>query len=130
MKKITLIIGIMVTLMFPSLAFASSTASESYTCQGVSVISQNTSGNCDSFKTSSRSLDGIVSLILNILSGIVGIVAVVMIIISGLKYVTSGGSSEKTTSAKETILYAVIGLIIVALAQIIVKFILHKASAL
>ena len=53
-----------------------------------------------------------------------------MIIIGGVKYVTSGGSSEKTTSAKDTILFAIVGLIVVALAQIIVKFVLHKTKNL
>jgi hypothetical protein len=51
-----------------------------------------------------------------------------MIIVGGVKYVTSGGSSEKTTSAKDTILFAVVGLIVVALAQVIVRFVLHKAT--
>lgn len=64
--------------------------------------------------------------IINIFSVIVGVVAVIMIIYGGFKYITSGGASEKITSAKNTILYALVGLIIVALAQIIVRFVLSK----
>lgn len=66
--------------------------------------------------------------IINIISVIVGIVAVIMIIWGGFKYITSGGTSEKVTTAKNTILYALIGLIIVALAQIIVRFVLAKST--
>ena len=57
------------------------------------------------------------------------IAAVIMIIWGGFRYVTSGGDSNKVSSAKNTIIYAVIGLIIVALAQFIVKFVLDKTVA-
>ena len=67
--------------------------------------------------------------IINVISLIVGVVAVIMIIYGGFRYITSGGTSEKVTSAKNTILYGLIGLIIVALAQVIVKFVLKEASA-
>lgn len=65
--------------------------------------------------------------IVNLLSWVVGVVSVIMIIVGGFKYITSGGSSEKVTSAKNTIIYAVIGLVIVALAQFIVNFVIGKA---
>ncbi len=55
-------------------------------------------------------------------------VAVIMIIVGGLRYITSGGSDTSVTSAKNTILYAIIGLIIVALAQIMVRFVLSKVT--
>ena len=70
----------------------------------------------------------LVKKIINILSVIVGIVAVIMIIIGGFRYITSGGSSEKVTAAKNTLLYAIIGLVIVALAQVIVRFVLTKTT--
>ncbi len=66
--------------------------------------------------------------IINVISVIVGVIAVIMIIFGGFRYITSGGTSEKITSAKNTLLYAIIGLIIVALAQVIVKFVLNKAT--
>ena len=69
-----------------------------------------------------------IKLIINIFSFIVGIVAVIMIIIGGLKYITSSGDAGNVTSAKNTILYAIIGLVVVALAQIIVRFVLEKAA--
>lgn len=67
-----------------------------------------------------------IKLALNLFSAIVGIIAVVMIIVGGIQYITSGGDSGNVTKAKNTILYAVIGLVVVALAQIIVKFVLNR----
>ncbi|HLG90750.1 MAG TPA: pilin [Candidatus Saccharimonadales bacterium] len=66
--------------------------------------------------------------IINIISVIVGVVAVIMIIVGGFRYITSGGSPEKVTGAKNTILYGIVGLIIVALAQVIVRFVLKQVT--
>lgn len=74
------------------------------------------------------SLNNLITNIVNILSVIVGIVAVIMIILGGFKYITSGGDSGNITSAKNTIVYAIVGLIIVALAQVIVRFVLAKTT--
>lgn len=71
-------------------------------------------------------LSGIFNTIVKILSVVVGIAAVIMIIVSGLKYVTSGGDSNKTAGAKNTLVYAIIGLVIVALAQFIVHFVIKN----
>lgn len=72
--------------------------------------------------------NGIISTVINTLSAAVGIAAVIMIVVGGFRYITSGGDTTKVGSAKNTILYALIGLIIVALAQVIVHFVLVKAT--
>lgn len=68
----------------------------------------------------------IIRLTVNILSVVAGIVAVIMIIVGGFKFMTSGGDSNKTAGARNTIVYALIGLVIVALSQVLVKFVLDK----
>jgi hypothetical protein len=73
-------------------------------------------------------LQGTVKTVINVLSVVVGIVAVIMIIIGGFRYITSGGKQESVSGAKNTILYAVIGLVIVALAQVIVRFVLTRTT--
>ncbi len=73
-------------------------------------------------------LPAILTNIINIFSWIVGIVSVIMIIYGGFRYIISGGDSNGVTAAKNTILYAIIGLVIVALAQVIVQFVLTKAD--
>lgn len=77
----------------------------------------------------SEKLNDIISLVINIFSVVVGLAAVIMIIIGGLKYITSGGDSGNIQSAKNTILYAIIGLVVVALAQFIVRFVLSRVSS-
>lgn len=74
------------------------------------------------------SIDSLVRTIIDVFSWIVGVVSVIMIIYGGFRYVTSGGDSGKVSSAKNTILYAIIGLIIVALAQVIVLFVLGNVT--
>lgn len=73
-------------------------------------------------------LNSVLRLIINIFSLVVGVVAVIMIIVGGLKYIISGGDSGNVTGAKNTILYAIVGLVIVALAQFIVRFVLSRVS--
>lgn len=75
-----------------------------------------------------RSINTLITQIVNILSIIVGIVAVIMIIIGGFKYITSSGDSGNISSAKNTVIYALVGLVIVALAQVIVRFVLQKST--
>lgn len=73
-------------------------------------------------------VNNIIKLVINIFSLVVGVISVIMIIIGGLKYITSGGDSGNVTGAKNTILYAIIGLVVVALAQVIVRFVLSRVS--
>ena len=74
------------------------------------------------------SVNNIIATVINVFSLVVGVVAVIMLIVGGLKYITSGGDSGNVTGAKNTILYAIIGLVVVALAQIIVQFVLNRAT--
>ena len=78
---------------------------------------------------SEEDINNLIATVINIFSVVVGVVAVIMIIIGGLKYITSSGDSNNVTSAKNTILYAIIGLVVVALAQFIVKFVLQRATS-
>jgi hypothetical protein len=89
-----------------------------------------TTGECTKTNASASSLNDLVKNIINIFSVVVGIVAVIMIIIGGFRYITSGGDSGNVTTAKNTILYAIVGLVIVALAQFIVRFVLNKSTGL
>jgi hypothetical protein len=57
---------------------------------------------------------------------IAGVVAVISIIIAGLTYVTSGGESSGVVKAKNTILYSVVGLIVVLLAFVITQFVVGR----
>lgn len=58
--------------------------------------------------------------------GIAGTVCVIIVIIAGYMYVTSAGNSAQTVKAKNAILYAVIGLVIILLAFVITQFVLGR----
>ncbi len=67
---------------------------------------------------------GVFRQVTNVILYIVGIIAVIMLIIGGIKYVVSGGDSKKVTDAKNTVLYAIIGLVVCFLAFAIVNFVI------
>ncbi|MBQ3352771.1 hypothetical protein IJG89_00235 [Candidatus Saccharibacteria bacterium] len=67
---------------------------------------------------------GVFKQVTNTILYIVGIIAVIMLIIGGIKYVVSGGDAKKVTDAKNTVLYAIIGLVIAFLAFAIVNFVI------
>jgi hypothetical protein len=77
---------------------------------------------------SDNKINSTLKSVVGILSAIVGIVAVIMLIVGGFRYVTSGGDSSKVASAKNAIIYAIVGIIVVAFAQFIVQFVLDRAT--
>lgn len=72
--------------------------------------------------------NGIITKVVDLMSIIVGVIAVIMIIISGIRFVTSNGDTNKITSARNTFIYALVGLVLVAFAQVIVKLVLTKIA--
>ena len=85
------------------------------------------SATCDPATAPSTISDTIKSII-NVLSAIAGAAAVIMIIVGGFRYVTSAGNAESTKSARNTLIYAVVGLVIIAMAQIVVHFVLNTTN--
>ena len=94
-------------------------------CEGANL---QVGAECDPDTDTDSSINKLLETVINFISLVVGVIAVIMIIIGGVKYITSGGDSGNVTGAKNTILYAVIGLVIVALAQLIVNFVLNTAG--
>lgn len=73
-------------------------------------------------------LNKVIGDLINILTVIVSIVAVIMIIVGAFRFITSAGDPGKVSAAKNTVLYAVVGLAIVALAQAIARFVLGQST--
>ncbi len=65
----------------------------------------------------------IFNTVTNILLFLIGAISVVMLIIGGIRYVISGGDQGAVTSAKNTILYAIIGIVVAFLAFAAVRFV-------
>ena len=115
--------ALIVPLAVPASVYAA-TLTESL-CGGTGLTLSEDGGDCVN-ADAETTVNDTISLALNIFSAIVGIIAVVMIIVGGVKYITSQGESANITSAKNTILYALVGLVVVALAQVIVRFVLNR----
>ena len=75
-----------------------------------------------------RSAGDIAKDVVNIMFFIIGVMAVIMIIWGGIRYVLSAGNSAALTSAKNTIVYSIIGLIIAILAYAIVNFVINTVA--
>ncbi len=73
--------------------------------------------------TTGSTLTDLVKNIISALLFIVGAVAVIMIIVGGIRYVTSNGDQAHVKAAKDTIMYAVVGLVVAILAYAIVQFV-------
>lgn len=69
---------------------------------------------------------GIFTTISNVMLFIVGAISVIMIVIGGFRYVVSGGSTTNVAAAKNTILYAIVGLVISMLAYAIINFVISS----
>ena len=81
---------------------------------------------CDQCPTDLFGETGVFKQITNTIIYIVGIIAVIMLIIGGIKYVISGGDAKKVTDAKNTVLYAIIGLVICFFSYAIVNFVINS----
>jgi ABC-type Fe3+ transport system permease subunit len=82
----------------------------------------------DGVPTSLIGPEGIFTQVTTLMLYVIGIVSVVMLIWGGLRYVVSGGDSKKVTDAKNTILYAIIGLIIAILAYAVIRFVINVVT--
>jgi hypothetical protein len=126
MKKIKAFIAVglagmllMVNLLMPSMVFADA---KTEICKGIGAAG----GGSTDCSAGTTTVEGVIGTVINVLSWVIGIIAVIMVIVGGLKYITSSGDSNNVNSAKNTILYAIVGLVVVALAQVIVRFVLKK----
>lgn len=130
MKKILkLIVSLSaITLLFgATLVFAPAQAAHAITSQQAACEAINGTAGCTK---DNSSLTNIITLIVQVMSIIIGFIAVVMIIVAGFKYITSGGDTNKVAAAKNSLIYALIGLIIVGLAQFIVRVVLKNTDAI
>ena len=130
LNKLITSLSVLMFLALPALApvsvYAAAGNIEGSLCQGAG-LSVNTTSTTACAENDDK-LNSILTLVINIFSIVVGFFSVVMIIVGGLKYIMSGGESSNISGAKNTILYAIIGLVVVALAQIIVRFVLARVS--
>lgn len=122
-KKLTLFITILISGFFifssvvlaeDPLAKACSTNPDAVACKSSTTEDPITGQN------------GILTKVVEILGWVVGVAAVIMIIVNGLRMVLSNGNSDTVASAKNGIIFALVGIAVAILAQAIVIFVLRK----
>lgn len=118
---LALSVSAVVPALTPTSAGAAANSGGTYTLSGGAKSAQGTDTPTDLFGT-----EGMITKIINVLLFLIAAVSVVMLIIGGFRYIVSQGDSTKVTSAKNTILYAIIGLIVAILAYAIVNFVMGQ----
>lgn len=122
LKATLILLGLSTTLVFAALpATTQATTFSNDACQGLTKL--DSSQDCNSHGSA---VNGVLSAVVEILSGVVGVAAVIMMIIAGFKYITSAGDSNNIASAKNTLIYALVGVIIAAVAQILVHYVINR----
>ena len=121
MKKILLAFGLVFAFATP-VVMTSNVLDNQAHAEGAADLIQK--GADSTGQKDSRSAGDLAKDFVNIMLFAVGILAVIMLIWGGIRYVLSGGDSGAVSSAKKTILYAVVGLIVAILAYAIVNFVI------
>ncbi len=133
-KKIAAALALAALIAVPSFATVSAQGEVFQACNDSAAANSTlcqSAGQSQGQTSTSNSLygpNGVVTKIVKILSQVIGFVAVLMVMIGGLKYVMSQGESANTKAAKDTILYAAIGLVVAIMGQSIVIFVLNKVA--
>jgi Type IV secretion system pilin len=91
-------------------------------CNGVNSVVEGSG--CNNGEASENKVISLANTALGVFSWIIGVAAVFAIIYAGLQFMIANGDASKIAKAKNTILYAIVGLVIVALAQVIVRFVI------
>ncbi len=86
------------------------------------------SGGCTGAGDQSQKINNTLQTIISVFSFVVAVVAVFMIIIGGIRFVTSQGDANSISAARNTIIYAVVGLVVAGIAQFAVKFVIGKTA--
>ncbi len=131
-KKITLILSSVIIsgglgFVVATIPATAATPVNSSVCKGVS-FADGGSESCVEDPNAENTFSALISRVINIFSIVVGAISVIMIIIGGFRYIVSAGDSNGVSGAKNTILYALVGLVIVLFAQIIVRFVLTNVT--
>ena len=127
LRKIKLLMAGLLIMASASMAAVLSTPSYAGAQQQAACEAIGKTWNGSSCGDGEAKINNTVENLVRILSVVVGIIAVIMIIVGGFHYITSGGDSNKVSTAKNTIIYAIIGLVIAVLAQVIVGFVIDQA---
>jgi hypothetical protein len=113
-----LMVPVMGTLSNP---VAAATNAKQEVCEGLG-----TGANCSG--AGQPSINNTISNVIDLMSAITGVVSVIMIIIAGFRFVTANGDSGTIAAARRTVIYALVGLVVVVLSQTLVKYVVDRVA--
>jgi hypothetical protein len=128
-QKLKIVLPLLVMLLalggqaiVPVDAFACGDAAGSSTARVINAATPDTT-DC-----SGSGVSNVIHAAVTVLSILIGAAAIIMILLSGFRYITSGGDSNKISGAKNALIYALVGVAIAALAQFLVNFVLFQSN--
>ena len=135
MKKYIISLIFLSLLLVPSVATAQSIDINKDACKNVRASGSPPSF-CKDQVGDSKNIDqnpiygpkGIVTKAVNLLSIVVGVAAVIFIMVAGFRFIVSGDNSQEINQQREYIIYALVALVIVATAQLMVRYILSQIA--
>jgi hypothetical protein len=134
MKSLLLKLVLLTSFLVPIIGFAGSASAYDIVpgCASGGSLSNSNADVCTDVNSVNKSTKNpiytIIKTAIEVISFVTGVAATILIVISGMKFITSGGDPGKVGEAKSTLLYAVIGIFIVMISQGIIVFILNKVS--
>lgn len=123
---LTIALGIFALSGISNAASPSPVTANNQACNGLTQLG---GVDCNS-KTGQAVVGNIAQTVVSILAKIVGVVSVIMIIFAGFRYVTAGGDSNSINSARNTLIYAIVGLAIAIISQLIASDVLNTANGI
>jgi hypothetical protein len=131
----SLILGAIVPwlILIPALTMGSAYAVNIFPgCQPGGSLAEQGATVCKDVTSSDTNSDPIYKIIkaaIEVISFVTGVAAVILILISGIRFMTSGGEPSKVSEAKSTLLYAAIGIFIVIVSQGIIALVLNRLAS-
>jgi len=134
-SKIAITVSVVAALLFPVLspalagAVAPPVPIAQQACVGTTLNVLASAASC-SGDTTNNTLQSVTTTVVNLLSLLVGILSTIMLAFGAYFGIVSSGGSDTGKRAKNAVLYALVGLVIVAIAQVVVRVVLGKASTI
>ena len=125
-KKLIAAILIVSTVLFPTTVFAQATSVANGVCGGANLSA--TAQQCPSNGNTDNTINSIIKTIIDLFSVLVGFLSVVFITFGAYYAVLAAGGQDTGKKARSAILYAILGLVIVLVSQVIVRVVIAKST--
>lgn len=131
MKKIIMSLLVACSLLF-SVASVTAVDLNTEACDGVNnstVCTDPKNPNTNPSDNENNPLygpNGVLTKAIGILSWVMGVIAVIVLIVAGIRFSVSQGNAQSVTNVRNTIIYAVVGLVVAVIAQAVVQLVLTR----